>query len=100
MGTTTTWFEMLLGKDVLLYTKDCGVTKYLYFADSNLCCLLGNRICGDYLTETIDVFFGGGLNCHQERLSQCEQRTISLTQKNYDLSSEVRSYVSTVTSLR
>lgn len=36
----------------------------------------------------------------EERLSQCEQSTISVTQKTYDLSSEVRGYVSTVTSLR
>ncbi|XP_041852136.1 olfactomedin-like protein 3A [Melanotaenia boesemani] len=36
----------------------------------------------------------------EERLNQCEQNTVSITQKNYDLSSEVRGYLSTLTVLR
>lgn len=36
----------------------------------------------------------------EERLSQCEQSTVSVTQKTYDLSSEVRGYLSTVSVLR
>ncbi|XP_023201750.1 olfactomedin-like protein 3A [Xiphophorus maculatus] len=36
----------------------------------------------------------------EERLSLCEQNTVSATQKTYDLSSEVRGYLSTLSSLR
>lgn len=36
----------------------------------------------------------------EDRLNQCEQNTVSITQKNYDLSSEVRGYLSTLTVLR
>ncbi|XP_034033102.1 olfactomedin-like protein 3 [Thalassophryne amazonica] len=36
----------------------------------------------------------------EERLNRCEQSTLSVTQKTYDLSSEIRSYLSTVSVLR
>ncbi|XP_062277075.1 olfactomedin-like protein 3A [Scomber scombrus] len=36
----------------------------------------------------------------EERLNQCEQNTVGITQKNYDLSSEMRGYLSTVNVLR
>ncbi|KAK2918227.1 olfactomedin-like protein 3A [Channa argus] len=36
----------------------------------------------------------------EERLNQCEQNTASVTQKTYDLSSEIRGYLSTLTVLR
>ncbi|XP_053174546.1 olfactomedin-like protein 3 [Scomber japonicus] len=36
----------------------------------------------------------------EERLNQCEQNTVGVTQKNYDLSSEMRGYLSTVNVLR
>ncbi|XP_047451314.1 olfactomedin-like protein 3A [Mugil cephalus] len=36
----------------------------------------------------------------EERLNMCEQSTVSVTQKTYDLTSEVRGYLSTFTALR
>lgn len=36
----------------------------------------------------------------EERLNQCEQNTVTATQKTYDLSSEIRGYLSTVSILR
>ncbi|XP_028264050.1 olfactomedin-like protein 1 [Parambassis ranga] len=36
----------------------------------------------------------------EERLNQCEQNTVTATQKTYDLSSEIRGYLSTLTVLR
>lgn len=36
----------------------------------------------------------------EERLSQCEQNSVSVTQKTYDLSSEIRGYLSTLSVLR
>ncbi|XP_073328485.1 olfactomedin-like protein 3A [Pagrus major] len=36
----------------------------------------------------------------EERLNQCEQSTVTVTQKTYDLSSEIRSFLSTVSVLR
>uniref|UniRef100_UPI0037E7C252 olfactomedin-like protein 1 n=1 Tax=Semicossyphus pulcher TaxID=241346 RepID=UPI0037E7C252 len=36
----------------------------------------------------------------EERLNTCEQNTVSITQKTYDLSSDIRSYVSTLGVLR
>uniref|UniRef100_A0A665TT60 Olfactomedin like 1 n=2 Tax=Echeneis naucrates TaxID=173247 RepID=A0A665TT60_ECHNA len=36
----------------------------------------------------------------EERLNQCEQNTVSTTQKTYDLSSEVRGYLSSLSVLR
>nr|XP_046251304.1 olfactomedin-like protein 3A [Scatophagus argus] len=36
----------------------------------------------------------------EERLNQCEQNTVAVTQKTYDLSSEIRGYLSTVSVLR
>ncbi|KAM3609619.1 uncharacterized protein V6R79_017800 [Siganus canaliculatus] len=36
----------------------------------------------------------------EERLNQCEQTTVAVTQKTYDLSSEIRSYLSTISVLR
>lgn len=36
----------------------------------------------------------------EERLNQCEQNTMGFTQKTYDLSSEIRGYVSTLSVLR
>lgn len=36
----------------------------------------------------------------EERLNQCEQNTVGVTQKTYDLSSEIRGYLSTLNVLR
>lgn len=36
----------------------------------------------------------------EERLNQCEQNTVAITKKTYDLSTEVRGYLSTVSVLR
>ncbi|XP_049928074.1 olfactomedin-like protein 3A [Epinephelus moara] len=36
----------------------------------------------------------------EERLNLCEQKTVSVTQKTYDLSSEIRGYLSTLSVLR
>ncbi|KAI3371680.1 hypothetical protein L3Q82_024245 [Scortum barcoo] len=36
----------------------------------------------------------------EERLNQCEQNTVSVTQKTFDLSSEIRGYLSTLSVLR
>ncbi|KAM7413994.1 hypothetical protein PAMA_019016 [Pampus argenteus] len=36
----------------------------------------------------------------EERLNHCEQNTVSVTQKTYDLSSEMRGYLSTISVLR
>ncbi|XP_038550450.1 olfactomedin-like protein 3A [Micropterus salmoides] len=36
----------------------------------------------------------------EERLNQCEQNTVSITQKTYDLSSEIRGYLSTLSVVR
>lgn len=58
-----------------------------------------------YYTSFVKDFYCFSTLClqflsNQERLNQCEQNTVTATQKTYDLSSEIRGYLSTLTVLR